>query len=82
MVRSASGGATLVELFDACPRSARCRTTGRVHFVTSLLELGEDLSTVAKAARHASVATVAIYDRRDERKVAEAVAKLHVPVGR
>ncbi|MEO6950574.1 MAG: tyrosine-type recombinase/integrase, partial [Polyangia bacterium] len=54
----------------------------RRSFVTSLLELGEDLSTVAKAARHASVATVAIYDRRDERKVAEAVAKLHVPVGR
>jgi len=54
----------------------------RRSFVTTLLDKGEDLSTVAKAARHASVATTSIYDRRDERKVAEAVAKLSLPIGR
>jgi integrase/recombinase XerD len=54
----------------------------RRSFVTTLLEKGEDLSTVAKAARHASVSTTSIYDRRDEKRVAEAVAKLVVPFGR
>jgi integrase/recombinase XerD len=49
---------------------------------TTLLEKGEDLSTVAKAMRHASISTTAIYDRRDELVVAEAVAKLTVPVRR
>lgn len=48
-------------------------------FGTTLLDKGEDLSTVAKAMRHANIATTAIYDKRDERKVAEAVAKLQVP---
>lgn len=51
-------------------------------FVTSLLESGEDLATASKAARHATIATTSIYDRRDQKKVAEAVAKLVVPFGR
>jgi hypothetical protein len=40
------------------------------------------LATVAKAMRHANIATTAIYDKRDEHKVAEAVAKLAMPFGR
>jgi integrase/recombinase XerD len=54
----------------------------RRSYGTGLLDRGEDLATVAKAMRHASVATSAIYDRRDERAVVAAVAKLRVPVGR
>jgi integrase len=50
-------------------------------FVTSLLEAGEDLATVSKAAAHRSIATTSIYDRRDERVVEAAVAKLPVPFG-
>lgn len=51
-------------------------------FGTGLLDRGEDLATVAKAMRHASIATTAIYDKRDERVVAAAVAKLRIPLGR
>jgi integrase len=54
----------------------------RRSFVVGLLDAGEDLSTAAKAARHASVSTTSIYDRRDERRVAEAVGRLVVPFGR
>jgi integrase/recombinase XerD len=54
----------------------------RRSFGTGLLEAGEDLSSVAKAMRHANISTTAIYDRRDERAVAASVAKLHVPFGR
>lgn len=54
----------------------------RRSYGTALLEAGEDIATVAKAMRHSSISTTSIYDRRDERKVAEAVGKLHVPVGR
>lgn len=48
-------------------------------FATTLLDMGEDLATVAKLLRHASITTTSIYDRRNEKKAAEAVAKLPVP---
>jgi site-specific recombinase XerD len=51
-------------------------------FVTSLLDAGEDLATVSKAAAHRSITTTSIYDRRGERAVEAAVAKLPVPFGR
>lgn len=54
----------------------------RRSFITAILELGEDLSTAAKAAGHASVTTTARYDRRDGKRVAEAVGRIVVPVGR
>ncbi len=66
-------------------RAAIARTSPhdlRRTFVTALLESGEDLATVSKAAGHQSVTTTAIYDRRGEKAVAEAVAKLPVPFGR
>jgi site-specific recombinase XerD len=48
-------------------------------FVTSLLDAGEDLATVSKAAAHRSITTTSIYDRRGDRAVEAAVAKLPVP---
>ena len=48
-------------------------------FVTTLLEAGEDLGTVSKAAGHVSLSTTSIYDRRGEKAVAAAVARLPVP---
>lgn len=50
-------------------------------FVTALLEAGEDISTASKAARHASISTTALYDRRDGKRVVAAVGKLVVPFG-
>jgi site-specific recombinase XerC len=52
----------------------------RRSFITAILELGEDLSTAAKAAGHASVTTTARYDRRDGKRVAQAVGRIVVPV--
>lgn len=49
-------------------------------FVSTLLEQGTDLSTVARLAGHADVRTTARYDRRPDEAARRAVAALHVPV--
>jgi integrase len=51
-------------------------------FVTSLLDAGQDLATVARAAAHRSVVTTTLYDRRGDGAVAAAVARLPMPFGR
>jgi site-specific recombinase XerD len=52
----------------------------RRSFVSTLLDRGVQLSTVAACAGHASLETCARYDRRGERAKQEAAEKLDVPV--
>lgn len=50
-------------------------------FAGNLLEAGHDLVTVQRLMGHATPATTALYDRRDESSRRRAVRSLHVPYG-
>jgi integrase/recombinase XerD len=79
-----SGNAIFWKVSRKLAKRASIGTTSphalRRSFITAILELGEDLSTAAKAAGHASVTTTARYDRRDGKRVAEAVGRIVVPI--
>ena len=48
-------------------------------YVSDLLAVGVDISTVSKMAGHASVQTTARYDRRTEEARRKASELLHIP---
>jgi len=51
-------------------------------FVSSLLDAGVDIATVARLCGHASVNTTARYDRRPEEAKRKALESLHIPYQR
>ena len=48
-------------------------------FISTLLDAGDDLATVADLAGHANIATTAKYDRRGEAPKRKAAALLSIP---